>query len=148
MDVEHIDGADNGIHGELVVEVLIKLAIAAEVVMQARPEIDALLQTVQARALASRKISQLLPPGDNSSALSAGRLPLLPQPPVFGSDPPQGAVEVAGRAIILGIAKPPAHDTRLHPDAGMDFAVDSGHSRVSFHGAGSSRLNGCSMTDA
>jgi len=124
LDVEDIHRPNDGKHGELIVEILIEVALAAEIVIGAGAEGDSVFQVVQAWPFPRRQQFELFLPGHDGPTAAARRLSLQPPCLVIAGDPAQGAVEMAFGALVAHRAEFVLHDTGLHPYAGRCRATD------------------------
>jgi hypothetical protein len=106
------------VHGILITEILIKLAIAALVIMGTGTKINAAFHMVQAGLFPGRQLPQTILPINDPAALAFRDFTLLPQLAVFSGSASHGPVESAGLAMIINGAEFPTDHPGLHPDAG------------------------------
>ena len=119
LNIKNIHRIDNGVHRELIVKVLIKLAIGTFILMGTGLKINPLFNVVEAGSLPWWQFFQLVLPKNNFAPFSDGYSPFFPEGSVFPSDSAQGSVKTTSGAIKIVGTKSVPHHPCLHPNAGV-----------------------------
>jgi hypothetical protein len=104
-------------YGKLIIEILIKFAAAAMIIMRAGPECNMTDHMVQAGLLPDRQLAQFVFPEGNPAAFALSDLTIFIELLVLRGNPSHGSVISARGALVLKLAKLFRDYPRLHPDA-------------------------------
>jgi hypothetical protein len=118
LDVQDIHRMNHGVHGKLIIEILIEFAIGALIVMGAGAKFNVADHVMQTGLFPGRVFAQFVLPEDNSAALAFWDPAVFANLLIFRSRATQGPVVGADRAPVFQPTKLVRYDTRLHPDTG------------------------------
>jgi hypothetical protein len=115
VNIKYIHWTDNGMNRVLIIEILVKIAIAASVVIGAGSEIDTPFHVMQAGLSSLGQFPHFIHPMNNLPAVPLGMFTPSSNLSVFKRNSLHGLVKMAARAVVFLAAEFVSDDSGLHP---------------------------------